>query len=115
MVASGFDPFDPTSKEKYGFGRYVADIFEEEKSNNLVIRADDTLLGLDTVAQAKVAASSALEVVSHHVLQLSPLVSEVEERLCRGCERCEEICENRAIELSEIRPGILASHINEVL
>ncbi|MFH1322990.1 MAG: CoB--CoM heterodisulfide reductase iron-sulfur subunit A family protein [Methanobacteriota archaeon] len=181
----GYEEFYKLVQEhgiKFMRGR-VAEIFEEEKSKNLVVRADDTLLGIvteneldmavlsvgmvprsdsskiqkmlglatspdgffmeahaklrpvdtlvdgmflagtaqgpkdipDTVAQAKGAASSALEIVSHQTLQLSPLVSEVDERLCRGCGKCEETCEYGAIELREIRPGILASHINEVL
>lgn len=53
----------------------------------------------DTVAQAKGAASSALEIVSHEALQLSPLISEVDERMCRGCGDCEDVCEYGAIEL----------------
>jgi heterodisulfide reductase subunit A len=53
----------------------------------------------DTVAQAKGAASGALEVVSHKTLQLSPLISEVDERLCRGCGDCKDVCEYGAIEI----------------
>lgn len=145
----------------------VAEIFEEKKSGNVVLRADDTLLGIvtenevdmavlsvgmnprsdssnirrmlglatspdgffmeahaklrpvdtlvdgvflagcvqgpkdipDTVAQAKAAASSAIYVVSHKALELSPLISEIDERLCRGCGDCKDICEYKAIEL----------------
>lgn len=53
----------------------------------------------DTVAQGKGAASSALEVVSHKALELSPLISEVDERLCLGCDDCKDVCEYGAIEL----------------
>jgi heterodisulfide reductase subunit A len=68
----------------------------------------------DTVAQAKGAASGALEVVSHKALLLSPLISEVDERLCRGCGDCEDVCEYGAIEIvplnnrkvSRINPAI---------
>ncbi len=68
----------------------------------------------DAVAHAKGAASSALGVVSKKTLELSPMISEVDEGLCRGCGRCKETCEYKAIELKEIRPGILVSHVNEV-
>jgi len=165
----GYEEFYKRAQEngiKFMRGR-VAEIFEEQKSRNPVIRADDTLLGMvteneldmvvlsvgmiprsdsskvqkmlglaaspdgffmeahaklrpvdtlvdgvflagtaqgpkdipDTVAQAKGAASGALEVVSHKTLQLSPLISEVDERLCRGCGDCKDVCEYGAIEI----------------
>lgn len=165
----GYEEFYKRAQElgiKFMGGR-VAEIFEEQKSGNLVVRAADTLLGIatenevdmvvlsvglvprsdsykiqrmlglaaspdgflmeahaklrpvdtlvdgvflagtaqgpkdipDTVAQAKGAASSALEVVSHKALELSPLISEVDERMCLGCGDCKEVCEYGAIEL----------------
>ncbi|HLB70865.1 MAG TPA: CoB--CoM heterodisulfide reductase iron-sulfur subunit A family protein [Candidatus Methanoperedens sp.] len=164
----GYEEFYKRTQEhgiKFMRGR-VAEIFEEN-NGNVVVRADDTLLGMvmenevdmavlsvgmvprsdsakiqkllgiatgsdgffmeahaklrpvetlvdgvflagtaqgpkdipDTVAQAKGAASSALGVISHKVLELSPLISEVDERLCRGCGDCKDICEYGAIEL----------------
>ncbi len=69
----------------------------------------------DTVSQAKGAASGAAGLVSKKVMELDPIVASLNESSCRGCGRCEETCEYGAIELKEIRPGILASHINEVL
>ncbi|MCG2727229.1 MAG: 4Fe-4S binding protein, partial [Candidatus Methanoperedenaceae archaeon] len=69
----------------------------------------------DTVSQAKGAASGAAGLVSKKVMELDPIVASLDESSCRGCGRCEETCEYGAIELKEIRPGILASHINEVL
>src|SRR3990172_206317 len=164
----GYEEFYKRTQEhgiKFMRGR-VAEIFEEN-NGNVVVRADDTLLGMvmenevdmavlsvgmvprsdsakiqkllgiatgsdgffmeahaklrpvetlvdgvflagtaqgpkdipDTVAQAKGAASSALGVISHKILELSPLISEVDERLCRGCGDCKDICEYGAIEL----------------
>lgn len=69
----------------------------------------------DTVSQAKGAASGAAGLVSKKVMELDPIVASLDESSCRGCGRCEETCEYGAIELRDIRPGILASHINEVL
>jgi heterodisulfide reductase subunit A len=69
----------------------------------------------DTVSQAKGAASGAAGLVSKKVMELDPIVALSNESSCRGCGRCEDTCEYGAIELREIRPGILASHINEVL
>jgi heterodisulfide reductase subunit A len=165
----GYEEFYKRAQEhgiKFMRGR-VAEIIEDKESQNLFIRADDTLLGMvtenqvdmvvlstgmiprsdsskiqkilglatspdgffmeahaklrpvdtlvegvflagtaqgpkdipDTVAQAKGAASGALEVVSHKALSLSPLISLVDERMCRGCGDCEDVCEYKAIEL----------------
>lgn len=180
----GYEEFYKRAQEagvKFMRGR-AAEIFQKQDTNNLVIRADDTLLGIitenevdmvvlsvgmvpradasniqrmlgiaaspdgffmeahaklrpvdtlvdgvflagtaqgpkdipDTVAQAKGAASGALEVIMHTSLELSPLVSEVDERLCRGCGDCKDVCEYGAVELVTL-DSRLVSRINPAL
>jgi heterodisulfide reductase subunit A len=180
----GYEEFYKRSQEagiKFMRGR-AAELFQKQDTGNLVIRADDTLLGIitenevdlvvlsvgmvpradasniqrmlgiaaspdgffmeahaklrpvdtlvdgvflagtaqgpkdipDTVAQAKGAASGALEVIMHTSLELSPLVSEVDERLCRGCGDCKDVCEYGAVELVTL-DSRLVSRINPAL
>ena len=180
----GYEEFYKRAQEagiKFMRGR-AAEIFQKQDTSNLVIRADDTLLGIitenevdmvvlsvgmvpradaskiqrmlgiaaspdgffmeahaklrpvdtlvdgvflagtaqgpkdipDTVAQAKGAASGALEVIMHTSLELSPLVSQVDERLCRGCGDCKDVCEYGAVELVTL-DSRLVSRINPAL
>jgi heterodisulfide reductase subunit A len=180
----GYEEFYKRAQEagiKFMRGR-AAEIFQKQDTGNLVIRADDTLLGIitenevdmvvlsvgmvpradaskiqrmlgiaaspdgffmeahaklrpvdtlvdgvflagtaqgpkdipDTVAQAKGAASGALEVIMHTSLELSPLVSQVDERLCRGCGDCKDVCEYGAVELVTL-DSRLVSRINPAL
>ena len=180
----GYEEFYKRAQEagiKFMRGR-AAEIFQKQDTDNLVIRADDTLLGIitendvdmvvlsvgmipradaskiqrmlgiaaspdgffmeahaklrpvdtlvdgvflagtaqgpkdipDTVAQAKGAASGALEVIMHTSLELSPLVSQVDERLCRGCGDCKDVCEYGAVELVTL-DSRLVSRINPAL
>lgn len=180
----GYEEFYKRAQEagiKFMRGR-AAEIFQKQDTSNLVIRADDTLLGIitenevdmvvlsvgmvpradaskiqrmlgiaaspdgffmeahaklrpvdtlvdgvflagtaqgpkdipDTVAQAKGAASGALEVIMHTSLELSPLISEVDERLCRGCGDCKDVCEYGAVELITL-DSRLVSRINPAL
>jgi len=69
----------------------------------------------ESVNQAYAAASRAGIPLMKGYVQAEAITAVVDERLCRGCGRCEEACEYKAIELREIRPGILVSHVNEVL
>ncbi len=180
----GYEEFYKRAQEagiKFMRGR-AAEIFQKQDTGNLVIRADDTLLGIitenevdmvvlsvgmipradaskiqrmlgiaaspdgffmeahaklrpvdtlvdgvflagtaqgpkdipDTVAQAKGAASGALEVIMHTSLELSPLISQVDERLCRGCGDCKDVCEYGAVELVTL-DSRLVSRINPAL
>ena len=46
----------------------------------------------DTVAQASAAASKALSLISRGWIMIEPTIAQVNEALCHGCGRCEEIC-----------------------
>jgi heterodisulfide reductase subunit A len=69
----------------------------------------------DSIAQASAVASRASALLSKGLITLEPIVSSVDEELCRGCARCAEICEFKAIELVEKEKGIWVAKVNEAL
>jgi len=48
-------------------------------------------------------------------LQIHPLVTHVEEQLCRGCGTCAEVCEYGAVELVRARDGTFVARVHEDL
>ena len=68
----------------------------------------------ESIAQAYAAASRAATLLSKEKLETEPITAFVDETLCRGCGRCEELCEFDAIKLEEVE-GRLVSHVNEIL
>ncbi|MCK4221970.1 MAG: FAD-dependent oxidoreductase [Dehalococcoidia bacterium] len=68
----------------------------------------------DTVAQASAAASKALSLISKGTVTTEAAVSYVDETICHGCGRCEEICTFHAPQVVG-RNGVLVSTINEAL
>ncbi len=67
-----------------------------------------------SVAQGAAAAVKAAEILSKPELQIEPLVAVVDEERCRGCGRCEEVCEFGAISVVE-REGRLVASVNEAV
>jgi heterodisulfide reductase subunit A-like polyferredoxin len=70
---------------------------------------------VDTVAQASAAAAKASVYLAHDMVRLDPAVSVVDERKCRGCGECVEVCEFQAPELDEVGPDTFISRINPSL
>jgi heterodisulfide reductase subunit A len=68
----------------------------------------------DTVAQASAAASKALSLISKGKVTTEAAVSHVDETICHGCGRCEEICTFHAPTVIS-KNGALVSSINEAL
>jgi len=68
----------------------------------------------DTVAQASAAASKALSLISRGKVTTEAAVSYVDESICHGCGRCEEICTFHAPSIIR-KDGRLVSSINEAL
>jgi len=68
----------------------------------------------DTVAQASAAASKALSLISKGRITLEAAIAHVNEALCLGCGRCEEICDFHAPEVIT-KDGIMVSSVNEAL
>ncbi|GAV23020.1 heterodisulfide reductase, subunit A, selenocysteine-containing [Carboxydothermus pertinax] len=56
----------------------------------------------DTVAQASAAAAKAIGLLAKDQLAAEPIVSQVNEELCSGCELCKPICPYKAIDMKKI-------------
>ncbi len=69
----------------------------------------------DSIAQASAVTSRALALLSRGLIRLEPVVSSVDDILCRGCGQCADICEFKAIELIEKTKGIWVARVNEAL
>ncbi|MDI6708875.1 MAG: FAD-dependent oxidoreductase, partial [Candidatus Thermoplasmatota archaeon] len=66
----------------------------------------------DAVAQSGLAAAEALGIISNKKLFRSPAVAVVDEIICRGCGKCIEICEYKALELKETPEKRLVAQVN---
>jgi len=73
----------------------------------------------ESLVQASGAAARAAIPLSKGKVEVEPIVAVVNEELCRGCGRCEEVCPYNAIKLEEIEPFAGApmnvSRVNEVI
>jgi heterodisulfide reductase subunit A2 len=69
----------------------------------------------DTVAQASAAAARALAMISRGRVTLEAAVSHVNEDLCVGCGRCEEVCPFHAPAVEAHGKPLPVSRINEAL
>lgn len=58
----------------------------------------------EAISQALGAAARAATILSKDQIRASGVVSHVDEALCRGCERCMEVCEFGAIDLVALEP-----------
>jgi heterodisulfide reductase subunit A len=56
----------------------------------------------EAISQAFGAAARAATILSKEQVRASGVVAQVDEYLCRGCERCTEVCEFGAIHLAEL-------------
>ena len=68
----------------------------------------------DTVAQASAAAAKALSLISKGRITLEAAIAHVDESLCHGCGRCEEICDFHAPKVIA-KDGTFVSTVNETL
>ena len=68
----------------------------------------------DTVAQGSAAASKALSLISKGKVTLEAAIAHVDETLCLGCGRCEEICTFHAPKVIS-KDGTMVSSVNESL
>ena len=69
----------------------------------------------DTVAQASAAAARVLAMISKGRVTLEASVSHVNEDLCIGCGRCEELCEFHAPKVGIYEKPMPVSRVNEAL
>lgn len=66
----------------------------------------------DTVSQASAAASKVTALFSHDELEGSPMISNVTESKCCGCEACMVVCPYKAITMEEIVSREVAGRVN---
>ena len=69
----------------------------------------------ESIAQAKAAASRASVVLSKETLMVEGVVSHVNEILCRGCGKCEDVCPYNAISLIEQEGDATVAFVQEAL
>jgi len=67
-----------------------------------------------SVAQGAGAAAKAAELLSKPYVETEATIAFVDEVKCRGCGRCEEVCEYEAIRVEEIN-GRLVAKVNEAM
>jgi heterodisulfide reductase subunit A len=68
----------------------------------------------DTVAQAEATAAKALSLISKGTITTEAAIATIDESICHGCGRCEEICTFHAPKVAS-KNGTLVSSINETL
>ncbi len=59
----------------------------------------------ETISQAYAAAARAATILSKDQIRASGVVATVDSSLCRGCQRCAEVCEFGAIDFAPLEPG----------
>jgi heterodisulfide reductase subunit A len=69
----------------------------------------------DSIAQASAVASKIGALLSRDTITLEPVVSVVNDRLCRACGQCVAVCEFNAIEIDELADGRRVAVVNEAL
>ena len=70
---------------------------------------------VETVAHASAAAMKAAAMLAKGFVLAEPYTATVDEERCRGCGRCEEVCEFGAIRVEEREDGRLVARVNEAL
>jgi len=68
----------------------------------------------ESIVSAKAAASRAAILMANKRLRTEAITAVVNPDLCRGCGRCEEVCEFKAIELVEVAPKVVNARVNEI-
>jgi heterodisulfide reductase subunit A len=69
----------------------------------------------ESIAQAKAAASRASVVLSKDKLTIEGVISNVNELMCRGCGKCEDVCPFGAIAVTEREDGKRAAYVQGAL
>jgi len=68
----------------------------------------------ESIISAKAAAARAAILMANKRLRTEAITAVVNPDLCRGCGRCEEVCEFKAIELVEVAPKVVNARVNEI-
>ncbi len=68
----------------------------------------------ESIVSAKAAASRAAILMANKRMRTEAITAVVNPDFCRGCGRCEEVCEFKAIELVETAPKVVNARVNEI-
>jgi len=68
----------------------------------------------ESIVSAKAAAARAAILMANKRMRTEAITAVVNPDLCRGCGRCEEVCEFKAIELIEATPKVVHARVNEI-
>lgn len=68
----------------------------------------------ESIVSAKAAAGRAASLMANKTMRTEAITASVNPDLCRGCGRCEEVCEFKAIELVEVAPKTMSAKVNEI-
>jgi len=68
----------------------------------------------ESIVSAKAAAARAGILMANKRMRTEAITAVVNPDMCRGCGRCEEVCEFKAIELVEAAPKVVHARVNEI-
>jgi len=68
----------------------------------------------ESIVSSKAAVARAATLMANKKMRAEAITSSVNPDLCRGCGRCEEVCEFKAIELVEVAPKVVSAKVNEI-
>jgi len=68
----------------------------------------------ESIVSAKAAVARAATLMANKKMRAEAITSSVNPDLCRGCGRCEEVCEFKALELVEVAPKVVNAKVNEI-
>jgi len=68
----------------------------------------------ESIISAKAAAARASILIANKRMRTEAITAVVNPDLCRGCGRCEEVCEFNAIQVEEVKPNVFNAKVNEI-
>jgi len=68
----------------------------------------------ESIISAKAAAARASILVAGKKMRTEAITAVVNPELCRGCGRCEEVCEFNAVHVEEVAPNVFNAKVNEI-
>jgi heterodisulfide reductase subunit A len=68
----------------------------------------------ESIISAKAAGARAAVLMANKKMRAEAITASVNPDLCRGCGRCEEVCEFKAISLVEVVHGVKNAQVNEI-
>jgi heterodisulfide reductase subunit A len=68
----------------------------------------------ESIISAKAAAARASILMANKKMRTEAITAVVNPELCRGCGRCEEVCEFNAVHVEEVAPNVFNAKVNEI-